>query len=171
MTKCVRSLRIISVMTAITAFPDADLQSLSTRTQPRRRASSQRIVTACIRYAEATQYQSVSLDDLCMVSSVSERRVRHAFYECLGTSPTGYLRAAALNEVRRVLLQAPPNRDAVTRAATDYGFWHLSRFASQYRALFGESPSATLARARAAEAIDIDDLDLVDDDERVLVDA
>ena len=47
------------------------------------------------------------------------------------------------------LLDAPAMRDAVTRAASDFGFWHLGRFAGQYRALFGEAPSTTLARARA----------------------
>ena len=56
---------------------------------------------------------------------------------------------AALREVRRALLDGPFARDPVTRAASDFGFWHLSRFAGQYRALFGESPSETVARARA----------------------
>ena len=59
-------------------------------------------------------------------------------------SPTAYLRVSALNAVRRQLLHGPHQRDAVSRAATDWGFWHLSRFAAQYRALFGESPSHTL---------------------------
>lgn len=127
---------------------------IETSTRPRTRLVSERIVDACLRHAESARYQCVSLDDLCAVSSVSERRVRHAFYECLGTSPTGYLRAAALHEVRRALLEGPSARDAVTRAASDFGFWHLSRFASQYRALFGESPSSTLARARRAQATD-----------------
>ena len=36
--------------------------------------------------------------------------------------------------------------DAVTRAVSDFGFWHLGRFAGQYRALFGEPPSGTVAR-------------------------
>jgi len=28
-----------------------------------------------------------------------------------------------------------------------WGFWHLSRFSAEYRALFGELPSDTLKRA------------------------
>ena len=96
-------------------------------------------------------YQSVTLAGLCGAAGVSERRVRQAFYDCFGMSPTAYLRIAALNEVRRELVEGPPMHDAVTRAASDFGFWHLSRFAGQYRALFGESPSTTLAH-RASEA-------------------
>jgi AraC-like DNA-binding protein len=34
----------------------------------------------------------------------------------------------------------------VTEVASDYGFGELGRFSVQYRALFGESPSASLHR-------------------------
>jgi AraC-like DNA-binding protein len=63
-------------------------------------------------------------------------------------SPTAFLRFAALCEVRRALLDDPFARDPISRAASDFGFWHLSRFAGHYRALFGESPSDTVANAR-----------------------
>ena len=115
----------------------------------RARPSSLRIVRACVRYAASVRYQRVTLDDLSSAAHVSERRVRDAFSDCLGVSPTAFLRVAALLEVRQTLLDAPAMRDAVTRAASDFGFWHLGRFAGQYRALFGEAPSTTLARARA----------------------
>ena len=115
---------------------------------PRARPASVRIVRACVQYASSVQYQGVTLSDLSGVAGVSERRVRDAFSEWHGTSPTAYLRAAALREVRRRLLEGPFVRDPVTRAASEFGFWHLSRFAGQYRALFGESPSETVARAR-----------------------
>ena len=87
----------------------------------------------------------MTLADLCEASGVSERRVRSAFYECYQMSPTAYLRVTALNAVRRELVQGPHLRGAVSHAATDWGFWHLSRFAAQYRALFGESPRHTLS--------------------------
>ncbi len=116
---------------------------------PRVRNASWHIVWACMQYAASVQYQRVTLSDLSAAARVSERRVRDAFNDCQGMSPTAYLRVAALQEVRRKLLDAPFARDPVTRAASDFGFWHLSRFAGQYRAVFGEPPSETVARARA----------------------
>ena len=116
------------------------------------RPASLRIVWTCVQYAASVQYQRVTLSDLSAAAGVSERRVRDAFNDCHGMSPTAYLRVAALREVRRKLLDGPFARDPVTRAASDFGFWHLSRFAGQYRALFGESPSETVARARARAA-------------------
>ncbi|MGO9158459.1 helix-turn-helix domain-containing protein [Mycobacterium sp.] len=109
------------------------------------RLTSAKIARTCEDYARKWRYQNVTLADLCEASGVSERRVRSAFYECYQMSPTAYLRVAALNAVRRELVEGPRLRDAVSRAATDWGFWHLSRFAAQYRALFGESPRHTLS--------------------------
>lgn len=109
------------------------------------RLTSARIVRTCEDYARKSRYQDVTLAGLCEASGVSERRVRSAFSECYQMSPTAYLRVAALNAVRRDLVEGPRLRDAVSHAATDWGFWHLSRFAAQYRALFGESPRHTLS--------------------------
>jgi AraC-like DNA-binding protein len=119
---------------------------------PRTRLSSVHIARACQDRAIQMRYQGVTLADLCVASGSSERRVRDAFYECYAMSPMAYLRVAALHEVRHALLRSPRGRDPVSRAASDFGFWHLSRFAGQYRALFGESPSTTLDRRTEATA-------------------
>jgi AraC family ethanolamine operon transcriptional activator len=115
-------------------------------TVPPRHANSLRIANACADRARANRYHDVTLATLCQASGVSERHVRQAFYDCYGMSPTAYLRVAALHSVRRGLVAGPPRRDAVSRAASEYGFWHLGRFAAQYRALFGESPNQTVGR-------------------------
>ena len=125
----------------------------ATPPRPRGTLNSMRITHVCEEFAETTRYRDVTLTKLCAASGFGERRVRAAFYECYGMSPTAALRIAALHRVRRALLDRPPTRDAVSRAASDFGFWHLSRFAGEYRALFGESPSATLSRRRRAAAV------------------
>ena len=89
------------------------------------------------------------VSDLSAVAGVSERTqtrgIQRPARHAANRLPT---RAAALREVRRTLLGGPFERDPVTRSRNDFGFWHLSRFAGQYRALFGESPSQTVARGR-----------------------
>ena len=63
-------------------------------------------------------------------------------------SPMQYLWLRRMNLVRREL-QQQNLRTTVTTTAMNFGFWHLGRFADEYRSLFGESPSSTLARRRA----------------------
>ena len=101
---------------------------------PRRaHPGSRQIVRACVRSAARERYHCVTLSDLSDSAGVSERRVRRAFSECLDISPTAYLRTAALLEVRRTLLEPTSPRDAVTRTATEVGFWHLSQQCSANR--------------------------------------
>jgi len=92
-----------------------------------------------------------SIAQLCRVTGVSERSLRNAFYDVRGMSPKRSAVRARLAEVRRALSLANGARGAVTTIATDYGFFELGRFASTYKAVFGESPSATL-RGRGGAA-------------------
>jgi len=57
-----------------------------------------------------------------------------------------------MNQVRKVLSSASSLNVTITQVATDFGFVELGRFAVEYRAIFGECPSATLRRAQASQA-------------------
>ncbi|MBR0682029.1 helix-turn-helix domain-containing protein [Roseomonas eburnea] len=46
----------------------------------------------------------------------------------------------------------PPGPRQVKAAALSFSFWHLGRFSRDYRRLFGELPSATVARAHGGFA-------------------
>lgn len=78
---------------------------------------------------------------------VSIRTLQDNFRQFTGLSPSEWWRNYRLDRVRAAL-RAARSETGVTQAATAYGFYHLGRFAEQYRARFGEAPSETLRRAR-----------------------
>lgn len=81
--------------------------------------------------------------------ALPERTIQYYFREHLGLTPVAYLRILRLNQVRRALRTPSHPGLTVTEAAMHWGFLHLGKFAREYRALFGEPPSATLAEGRA----------------------
>lgn len=84
--------------------------------------------------------------DVCRAVGASRRKLQYCFEEIVGTHPAWYLRVLRLNAVRRELREHSPASASVSDVACRWGFWHLSRFASHYRELFGELPSDTLKR-------------------------
>ncbi|WP_244321814.1 helix-turn-helix domain-containing protein [Burkholderia reimsis] len=60
----------------------------------------------------------------------------------MNLNPIAYLRAVCLNHVYREFRLG----DSETSAATQWDFRHLSSFARDYRAMFGELPSAIAKR-------------------------
>jgi len=87
--------------------------------------------------------EPVTVTQLCEITNVSRRTLQYSFESILGISPIQYLRISRLNGVRRSLVQAPSSQ-AVSDIAAQWGFWHLSQFAKDYKQLFGERPSQTL---------------------------
>jgi len=83
---------------------------------------------------------------ICKAIGVSERALRMCCQEYLGTSPKRYLLLRRMHQARRALREAASDTATVATIATQFGFWHLGRFAINYQALFGESPSGTLRR-------------------------
>ncbi len=90
--------------------------------------------------------QPLSVEDLCRVLRVSRRTLQYSFQDVLQTNPAAYLRTLRLNGARRSLRRADPATLNVADVAARWGFWHLSRFATDYRRMFGELPSQTLHR-------------------------
>lgn len=101
-----------------------------------------------IDYIEANCQYNPSILDICAATGLSWRSLDRAFKECLGIGPKRYLLNLRLTQARRQLKSAPP-RTKVVDIANDWGFWHMGRFASDYRRHFGELPSETLTRKRS----------------------
>jgi len=60
-----------------------------------------------------------------------------------GLSPMDYLKRLRLNGVRRDL-EHGGKHTRIIDVATDWGFWHMGHFTTDYRAMFRETPSKTL---------------------------
>lgn len=109
-------------------------------------ATRQRVVREARRCMQAHADAPISVPDLCEALHVSRRTLQDSFQDVLQMSPVTYLRALRLNGVRRDLKRG--DDQAVADHAARWGFWHQSRFAADYRQLFGELPSETLRQAR-----------------------
>jgi AraC family ethanolamine operon transcriptional activator len=105
-----------------------------------------RVIDKARQFALHTPDTPPTIYDLCKRIGVSRRKLQNCFQEEFGVSPSQYLRAIRLNAVRRELLQRREEALRVGDVAARWGFWHLGRFASDYRALFGERPSETVIR-------------------------
>jgi AraC family transcriptional regulator, ethanolamine operon transcriptional activator len=93
-----------------------------------------------------------SIIDLCRAAAVNQRTLLRAVRAIHGMTPRRYLHDLRLAQARRAFLctEAPP--PSVTQVALRCGFLELGRFAVDYRARFGESPSDTLRRTASGSA-------------------
>lgn len=91
-------------------------------------------------------HRPIRLHELCHVSGLSRRGLEYLFVDLLGVRVSAFLMQQRLHGVRRDLLAAEPRHGLVKQCALNWGFWHLGRFAAEYRALFGENPNAVLRR-------------------------
>ncbi|MDH4451254.1 MAG: helix-turn-helix domain-containing protein [Rhodoferax sp.] len=102
-------------------------------------ARRQRIVAKARDHLLAHHDHTITVPDLCQRLFVSRRTLQYCFEDVLGMTPVQYLRILRLNGARRDLLRKPDS--TVRDVAADWGFWHFSQFAHDYRTLFGHSPS------------------------------
>ncbi|MGI9243449.1 MAG: helix-turn-helix domain-containing protein [Verrucomicrobiales bacterium] len=92
--------------------------------------------------------EPLQITELERLSGASGRTLRYAFQEEFGVSPVQYLHAFRMNRVFRRLRQDRSPGLTVAEVAKTGGFWHMGQFAANYRKMFGELPSKTIARTR-----------------------
>ncbi|HEY9253160.1 MAG TPA: helix-turn-helix domain-containing protein [Stenotrophomonas sp.] len=124
------------------AHPGLNVRAVSGRG----RRTHYRMLRRAEDYLRANLRHNLYINDICNATGVSERALRYAFDDLLGMSPNRYLSMLRLCAAYRGLAAADPQRSSVKAIALSCGLWDLSRFAENYRRLFGELPRDTLNR-------------------------
>lgn len=106
------------------------------------------VVRAAEEFMRANIGEPIMLHQICQAARASERTVEYAFRGFYGMGAKKYLKLLRLNRVRDELLRAGSYGAAIQDVAWRAGFWHMGRFSSDYRRLFGERPTDTRARSR-----------------------
>lgn len=106
-----------------------------------------RVARKAFSYIFSRMKDPPTLSEICNAVTAHERTLLVGFHETYGESPHAYLRNMRLLEARRELRRMTDHPGAVSKVATEWGFFHFGRFSRDYKRLFGEAPSRTLALA------------------------
>lgn len=98
-------------------------------------------------WIDAHWREDVTIEKLVQVTGVSGRSIFAAFKSSRSYTPMRYLKYVRLNAARDMLQRAEAHI-SVTSVSFMCNFMSPSKFAREYQAQFGESPSDTLRRAR-----------------------
>lgn len=102
-------------------------------------------------FMHANAREDIRLEDIERAAGVSRFKLFDGFRKHMGMSPMAYLKKLRLSEVRKQLLNGGRGTN-ISTVATEWGFNHLGRFASEYKKLFNEIPSATMHRNDGSRA-------------------
>jgi AraC-like DNA-binding protein len=91
-----------------------------------------------------------SVADLAQIAMVSVRTLEEGFRRHVGVSPMAYVRQVRLTRVHEELRAADPSQTTVAVVAQRWGFYHYGRFATAYRARYGNAPADTLRQPPSA---------------------
>jgi AraC-like DNA-binding protein len=108
-----------------------------------------RAADAAVEFLDAHDHLPLTVSELCRRAGVSAPSLYRGFMERFGIGPKQYLHVRRLAGARRALRSAPPDARVVD-IANGWGFWHMGRFAAEYRRQFGELPSRTLHGVKAS---------------------
>ena len=103
------------------------------------------ILQAAIEVIENQLREPLSTKALAAKVGASPRVLQYAFQDTLEITPMSYILNRKLHAARSDLKRSGADvRSQVTRIAMLYGMYHLGRFSTNYKQLFGELPSSTL---------------------------
>jgi AraC family ethanolamine operon transcriptional activator len=109
-------------------------------------------VTKALEHAHGQKWGGLQVADLAVAADVTSRTLLRTFRQQLGVGPASYLKLRQLNMVRRALRGRCDPSSKITNIMSEHGVTEFGRFASEYKSLFGERPSETVARSRMQRA-------------------
>ena len=149
-TSTLHGFGITSILSAlIAAIADSDSE-ICPPTEKSRLSSD--TVTKALMYARGQKWEGLQVANLALAADITSRTLLRTFRQQLGVGPASYLKLRQLNTVRRALRGKCELSGKVTNIMSEYGVSEFGRFASEYKALFGERPSETVARSRVQGA-------------------
>ncbi|RAO32843.1 putative thc operon regulatory protein [Micromonospora noduli] len=133
--------RHLLAATALAVFPN-------TAHGPALRAAGEvtpRALRRAVTYVDDHADQPITLDQVAAAAGVRPRALQLAFRRHHDTTPMRYVRQVRLERAHCDLQAGSPTTGVtVAMIATRWGFTHLGRFSTDYRAAYGCSPSHTL---------------------------
>lgn len=119
---------------------------------PRNSRATSDTMTRALEYVRGQHWGGLTVSDLARAADVTSRTLLRMFRQQLGMGPASYLKLRQLNIVRRALRGRLHPSSKITNIMSEHGVTEFGRFASEYRMLFGERPSDTVARSRVETA-------------------
>jgi len=107
--------------------------------------SAMKLVRLVEDYLEMRGDRPLHISEICSRLHLSRRSLHRAFHEIFGIGPVTFLRQKRLCAVHSILKDNSPGTTTVGEVAMRQGFIELGRFSHDYRIMFGEYPSQTLA--------------------------
>lgn len=95
-------------------------------------------------FIKSSLSEEVDLEDIVRVSGVSRRTLHAGFRRYRHSTPLSFLKCLRLEAAKCELERAHRSRKSVTEVATEFGFFHLSKFSRDFKARFGRLPSDIL---------------------------
>ncbi|AUQ26460.1 HTH-type transcriptional regulator EutR [Dickeya zeae] len=138
-----------NLLTTVISFLESAQPADVSPSHTNKRIGYRSLIGRAREYVLSQQSEPVTVLDLCRRLHVSRRTLQNAFCDVMGCGPNAWLKMIRLNAVRRELVSPYSHHHTVQDAAMQWGFWHLSQFATDYQRLFNEKPSVTL-KARLA---------------------
>jgi AraC-like DNA-binding protein len=92
-----------------------------------------------------SELETILASELCVYAGCSQKTLEKIFVKQFGVTPKKYIKCLRLARVRQSLRNPESLAGAsIIELAGAHGFWHMGQFAADYRAIYGELPSATL---------------------------